>query len=585
MSQFVADFETLVHPDYTYVWGYGVCEIGNIENEHFGNNIDDFMKWCETGDNKIVYFHNLRFDGQFIIYWLLKNGFDYVSDRKEYRDKTFTALISKMNQFYMIEVVFKKYSKKYKKVVFYDSLKKLPFPVSRIAKAFKLDMLKGEIDYKQYRSRNHQLTEEEIAYIRNDIRIVASALNTQFKEGLTKMTVGSDALNSFKEILGKKEFTSLFPILPLEIDSDIRQAYRGGYTYAHRPYREKDIEEGISYDVNSLYPSVMYYQPLPYGMPIFFRGRYKEDSIYPLYIQHLKCTLKLKKDKIPTIQIKDDPFFPATEYIESTNGREVDLFLTNIDLELLFEHYEVFVIEWGGGWKFKAHKGLFNEYIDYWMKIKETETGAIRELAKLMLNSLYGKFATNPDITGKVPTLDTEKDIVVYEEGKQEEREPVYTALGVFITSWARYKTITTAQKNYHRFLYADTDSIHLMGTETPDIDIHPSKMGAWAWEGTFKRARFLRAKAYIEDIYQKRDDSGKWVNCNPDEHERTVLLVKCAGMPDNVKEMVTWENFHIGFDTTHFEDENKKLVPKRVPGGVVLIEGKYAISRKHGIM
>mgnify|MGYP002512467155 CR=1 FL=1 len=38
-------------------------------------------------------------------------------------------------------------------------------------------------------------------------------------------------------------------------------------------------------DVNSLYPSVMYDSDLPFGTPIFFKGEYIEDEIYPLYTQ------------------------------------------------------------------------------------------------------------------------------------------------------------------------------------------------------------------------------------------------------------------------------------------------------------
>ena len=45
------------------------------------------------------------------------------------------------------------------------------------------------------------------------------------------------------------------------------------------------------------------------------------------------------------------------------------------------------------GYKFKAIKGLFNNYIDYWMNEKinagKEGNGAKRQIAKLMLNSLY----------------------------------------------------------------------------------------------------------------------------------------------------------------------------------------------------
>jgi hypothetical protein len=63
--------------------------------------------------------------------------------------------------------------------------------------AFELPISKLEIDYKAYREPGHILTQEEIDYIRNDVSIVAQALSIQNKQGLTKMTAGSNALTKF----------------------------------------------------------------------------------------------------------------------------------------------------------------------------------------------------------------------------------------------------------------------------------------------------------------------------------------------------------------------------------------------------
>ena len=138
----------------------------------------------------------------------------------------------------------------------------------------------------------------------------------------------------------------------------------------------------------------MYEKLLPVGEGVFFEGKYKEDKIYPLYIQRLICCFKLKKNKIPTIQIKNNrQYFRENEYLESSNGEIVALTLTNIDLKLFLENYDVEDLKYISGWKFKGMKGLFKEYIDYWITIKNEATisgnYAMRTLAKLMLNSLY----------------------------------------------------------------------------------------------------------------------------------------------------------------------------------------------------
>lgn len=522
LKRYVADFETTTQEDDCHVWAYGTCEVGNTDNTTIGTRIDDFMEWCAK-ENKIVYFHNLKFDGEFIIHWLFNHGFTYSKDPKE---KTFSTVVSSMGQFYIIEVVFGVGNKKLKKVTFYDSLKKLPFPVRKIAQDFNLPIQKLEIDYNEDRKENHVLTEQEIEYILHDVKIVAMALEIQIAQNLTKITNGSDALNDFKRTISKKQFEINFPILDLEVDADIRQAYRGGFTYVNPRYQNMDIKDGLVFDVNSLYPSVMYDKPLPYGMPLYFTGQYEHDDMYPLYIQNLTCEFKVKKGYIPTIQLKNNLSFLPNQYIEESK-EPVNLVLTSVDLELFLEHYDVWNAEYINGWKFKQCQGIFKPYIDKWGKVKKENKGAIRQLAKLMLNSLYGKFGTNPDVTGKIPYLD-ENNIVKWKLDEKTYRDPIYIPMGVFITAWARHKTISTAQLCYDRFIYADTDSLHLVGTEIPKPIEHlidDKELGYWAHESTFTRARFIRQKTYVEEI------NGK-------------LHVTCAGMPDAIKEKVTWDTF-----------------------------------------
>ena len=546
MLRYCADFETITNPDDCRVWAYAIAEVGNINNFHYGNSLDEFMEFIEN-NQAIYYFHNLKFDGEFIIHWLLNHGFKH---SKKPQEKEFSTLISRMGQFYSIEIVYKRRKKGVSKVVIYDSLKKLPFSVANIANAFHLEMSKLEIDYNEYREIGHELTQEEIDYIHNDVCIVAQALAVQLDQGLTKMTNGADALNYFKELIGKKKYRQLFPVLDLEMDSSIRLAYRGGWAYCNPKIADKDLGEGLVYDMNSMYPSMMVHRMLPYGRPEYFSGQYEDDELYPLYIQKIECRFKIKPNHLPTIQLKKNLMFAMNEYIEDSK-EVVQMVLTNVDLKLFLEHYDIIGgIEYIDGYKFKACQGVFDSYIDYWMNIKMTSEGAIKQLAKLMLNALSGKFATRPDVTGKVPYL--ENGIVRYELGEPETREPEYTPLSVFITAWARDKIIRTAQSVYDRFCYADTDSIHITGTDIPNIEVDDKKLNYWKLESHFTRARFIRQKTYIEEI------NGK-------------LNVKCAGMPDSLKELVTWENFHVGF-----EKADGRLMPKHVQGGIVLVESPY---------
>lgn len=381
------DFETTTDPEDVRVWASCAVDIATLETVFIGNSIEAFFDWLKD-KNTVCYFHNLKFDGEFILSYLLRNGYKYDVEGTK-NPKTFTALIADTGVWYSLTVIFEKKNKSYKKVVFYDSLKKLPFKVSQISKAFNLRDEKLVIDYKAYRPVGHELTEEERAYIVNDCRIVANALQIQFAQGLKKMTNASDALNGYKETVTAKMFEKWFPVLPIELDADIRRAYKGGFVYLNPKHKNRRGLKGVTLDVNSLYPSVMYYNVLPYGYPMYFEGEPVVDDKYNLFIVRLECAFDLKPNHIPTIQLKNNRAFIETEYLTSSDGDIVQMTLTSVDLALFLEHYDVSNLTYINGWRFKGVEGLFREYIDYWIKIKEENTGALRQLAKLMLNSLY----------------------------------------------------------------------------------------------------------------------------------------------------------------------------------------------------
>lgn len=582
MRKFSADFETNVSETDCRVWAYALCEIGNVDNFIYGNNIEDFIKFCQNRkENYVIYFHNLKFDGEYIFSYLLNNGYECIKDKKERRDKTFTTLISDTGQFYSIEIFFETSNKKHiNKVTIYDSLKILNFSVDQIAKDFNLPIRKLNLDYIKNREKGHILTSDEIDYIRNDVEIMARALKIMFDENLTKMTIGSDALSNYKNM--NKNFNKYFPLLPYEIDKDIRKSYKGGFTYLNDVYKEKETENGLVLDVNSLYPSVMKYEKLPFGEPIFYEGKYEEDLLYPLYVQTFSCIFEIKENKIPTIQIKNNLSFLPNEYIKSSDGDIVTLTLTSIDLELFFEHYNVHELTFHSGWKFRSIKGLFSNYIDYWseqkINAKKNKNDALYRISKLMLNSLYGKFGLNPDVRGKYPYLD-ENEVVKYAMYPKETRDAIYIPVASFITSYARRKTITTSQKikeytlnkyGIDYYIYSDTDSIHLLDINENElasfIDVDDYKLGAWKIESRFKHGKYLRQKCYIELGYN-------------DEMNVTI-----AGLPKKLAPLINFDNFKIGFTTENINNETiketgRKLTFKHVKGGVLLVDTDFTIK------
>ena len=540
----------------------------------FGEDIDSFINYCSLiNESSSFYFHNLKFDGEFIIHYLLTHGFVHVNEKKLGVNQ-FSTIISDLNVFYCIKVKFKE------EVIisFFDSLKLLNFSVEEVAKAFNLSIKKLEIDYKAKREKGHKITDEEKEYLKHDVMIMSLALEKMFEMKITRMTIASNAMNFFKDTISKKRFEEWFK--PPLYDKDLRQAYKGGFTYLNEIYRGKEVKEGIVLDVNSLYPSVMYYSPMPYGEGIYFDGKYVPDKLYNLYIQNITCQFRIKKDMIPTIQIKNNLSFVPTEYLSSTNGESINLTLTNVDLKLFLEHYDIYDVSYNWGWKYKSSTKIFKRYIDYWneLKVKATKEGnkPLRTIAKLMLNSLYGKFAASPEGRSNIPYLDN--NIVKYKLSELEERTAYYLPVSIFITSWARDKTIRSAQAVYHRFIYADTDSLHLEGTDIPEnLLISDTELGKWKIESTFKRGKYLRQKCYIEDAVTPVDEIEKFKKENPEclhlVSKDSIINIVCAGMPKGCYKNVTWENFDYGsvFDG--------KLGVKHTDGGIVLVDTTFTIK------
>lgn len=561
-----ADFETTTDPNDCRVWLWGVEELYS-GTRHWWIDITSFIEFCMDNDKAPIYFHNLAFDGSFILDWLLHNGYYHVPGNKTLRKKNFHTLISKSGHFYSITVRWANGSR----TEFRDSLKKIPLSVANIPEAFGLTEHKLEIDYDAPRPLGYKPSREERDYLFADVGIVAQALKVEISEGMTRLTVGADSLYEFKNLLGKERFLKLFPILPLSMDAEIRQAYRGGWTIADDRFSKRVVGPGKSYDVNSLYPSVMYDRVLPFDFPIFHPGRPREMEGYPLFITSITFTAKLRENHLPCIQVKNSPLFIATKY-QGDIDEPVTMACTNVDLDLWNEHYELDIITYNGTWYFHGVEGVFKTYIDKWMKIKIESDGGMRTIAKLHLNSLYGKFATNPDVTPKIPYLNDD-GVVQLKIGEYEERQPVYTAMGVFITAYARDVTIRAAQANYDIFAYADTDSLHLLTEDDPDnLDIDSHRLGAWKHEMTYSKAMYVRSKCYTElDVrpYDVAKKGPRWPGDVGGDHYVTHI----AGLPERIARHVTFEDY------TEDRSFGGKLLPKRVMGGIVLEQTRFKLN------
>ena len=603
---YVCDFETTVYKgqQYTEVWAAAVVEL-NTEDVVILHTIQDFLGYIFSLNVNIVgYFHNLKFDGNFIIDWLLRNGYKW-NRTAEGKMKTneFKCAISDRGAWYTITI------KKGQTIIeFRDSLKLLPFSVKRIGKSFKTQHKKLDMEYEGFRYAGCEITDKEKEYIANDVLVVKEALEIMFERGHQKLTIGSCCLEEFKSTYDKTDFKNFFPNLTdIEIDPDlygesnadayIRHSYRGGYCYLVKGKENKIYSNGWTADINSSYPSNMssesgnYY---PVGKPMFWKGDIPKEADNKYYFVRIRCRFNIKEGMLPTVQIKGTLLYNGTDYLTTSDYYDyqsgtykryymkqgvkydsyVTMTMTCVDYELFLKHYNPIDLEVLDGCYFMKAIGLFDEYMYKYKEIKENSVDAERELAKLYLNNLYGKFSANDSSSYKVPYINS-KNVLGFEIVEEHEKKPGFIAVGSAITSYARRFVINAAQANYHGvdkdgFIYCDTDSIHCSGKpeDVKGIRIHPTSFCAWKLESYWDKAVFVRQKTYMEHVTHV---DGKEVE--------PFYNIRCAGMSEDAK-----QEFLDKYDITDFKEGlklNEGLKPVRMPGGIVLEKKGYHMTKK----
>lgn len=644
--KFMCDFETTVYEGqlYTEVWAAAAVELFSEDVKIF-HSIDELYEYfLDLDENVIAYFHNLKFDGAFWLSFLMtKLNYEQATEptgtgafdiryQKDFRmmDKTFKCSISDKGLWYTITI---KAHAHY--IILRDSLKLLPFSVKRIGQAFKTKHQKLDMEYKGFRYAGCVITDEEKKYIANDVLVVKEALELMFEQGHDKLTIGSCCLAEYKNImksgvnLGAYDYSELYPdMYHVKLDPEqhkynnagdwIRKAYRGGWCYLVKGAENKVYHNGTTADVNSLYPSVMTkVNRYPIGNPIFWTGNFIPDEALitgHFYYVRIKTRFYLKPGRLPFIQIKNSLLYKGNECLESSDvydyktkkyythwtdldgtihDTRVEMTLTMMDFQLMREQYDLVDFEILDGCWFYTMIGLFDDYIEKYKKLKMESKGAMRELAKLFLNNLYGKMASSTDSSFKVPYQKEDGSIgfiAICEHNKR----PGYIPIGAAITSYARNFTIRAAQANFHGvdkpgFKYADTDSLHidLPPESITGIKVDDKEFLCWKLESCWDRAIFVRQKTYIEHITAE--------NLQP--VEKPYYNIKCAGMNQVCKDLLTvsFENMKEFAQTLPdnykaflYDSDGKfikrditdfkiglvvpgRLMPKRIPGGIVL--------------
>lgn len=646
-NYYVGDFETTVYKNQTRtdVWASAIVPMFT-EDVKILHSIGDTWDYLKTlKGNIVIYYHNLKFDGSFWLDYFIKvlelkqayikyDDFNYVwQTNKEMQNNSFRYSITDKGQWYTITVKVQN-----RTIEFRDSLKLLPFSVKEIGNSFATKHKKLDMEYTGYRYPGCTITTEEKKYIANDVLVVKEALEIMFEQGHDKLTIGSCCLEEFKKTYSKEDYEMFFPNLyEITLDSElygydnagdyIRKSYRGGWCYLVKGKEGQIKRNGTTADVNSLYPSMMSSESgnkYPVGKPTFWKGNFiPEIAKEKYYFVRCKFRFKIKENYLPFIQLKGTFLYQGNESLETSDFYDIDsntykkyikmpdgtikdssvvMTLTCTDFELIKKHYDIFDLEILDGCWFFTEIGIFDEYINKYKKIKMESKGAIRTLAKLFLNNLYGKEAASTDSSFKV-CYTKDNGALGFLSVKENKKKPGYIPCGSAITSYSRCFTITAAQKNYHGvnergFIYADTDSIHcdLLPDEIVGIKEHPTNFCCWKLESCWDQAIFARQKTYIEHIVREdrkaivpkwdvkcagmnkqcKDlfiDSINYTECvknHKTNKAKKILKEKTEEQKIFIKKERTLKDFKVGLKIPG------KLMAKRIQGGVLLVETDY---------
>ena len=189
-----------------------------------------------------------------------------------------------------------------------------------------------------------------------------------------------------------KSYGDKIKMIRHNIEKDIRSAYFGGNVDV---YINK-INSGYYYDMNSQYPNAML-NDMPVGNPTLSTDKNLEN--YFGFVYGEITAPDLNRLRIPYIQMRDD----KTGDVTCPRGKFKRMIFSEEIKEAMKDGYSINV-EYG--YKFERGKDLFKDYVLTMYNIKKTTSDPVeKQLSKLLLNSLYGKFGMK-DIISTMKIVD-----------------------------------------------------------------------------------------------------------------------------------------------------------------------------------
>ena len=453
---YFADFETTTYDSIDYQTDKHtdvyLTSLSPLDEEVYWNdkNLDDFMKRiCEDRKCKIIYFHNLSFDGNFIFKWLLRNYPNYYTDLYNHIEpqKNYYKIFQKNKHIYYIEwhrvgtkqIEGKKTSFNFT-IKFLCSYNIINASLFNLGKSLKLNKYDDELlaKYKTTNNfynlggkqiwENKDMENDYVKYCNSDVKIAKEAFklfsnviesnkeysySNKFKKQTVvvknTLTIASLSQKMVKQYIYNNVKIPLSVKCGLRLYSEekynlCRNFYSGGFTQFNPDYHNRDIEmHGYCYDINSSYPFSMT-KLLPSGE--LYETPNKEWEYKLTYVEvEIDFIIKPEYKSLISLKNKNNS---NSRYSSVGSGK---YYFLEQEFKLMQKIYNINIksIKY---WYCEAYAFL-SDFINTLYKLKQDNNDNIfRDVYKLLLNTLYGGFAKK----AKYPTelaipVDLAKDL------------------------------------------------------------------------------------------------------------------------------------------------------------------------------
>lgn len=432
-------------------------------------SIKKYFEWLGTTKIRTIFAHfGGKFDFMFLIRELLKN--------EKYK---IGSIVPRGSSILYFDVIINDIS-----FTFRDSSALLPFSLKSIAENFGVETQKQEWDHSKTKGYSKKLS----LYLKSDCHALHQCLQKFYQWPLIKKsgpgnTLASQAMRVFRtyikeDLNGQSKFESEF----------CRQAYLGGRTEIFKPFCKKGPL--FEYDVNSLYPYVMSSNIFPTGPShMTFEWEKNKLGIY-------KARVTAPDIHIPVLGVVRDGkyIFPIGTFEGYWTSSE-----------LSYAKSKGYKIEIQNGIIFDHSENLFKDFITdlYSIRLSSPKHSVSEIIAKLLMNSSYGRFGINPNKENI--TFELEEGNIEYEMLRVKKRniqlykKPViletfvHTAIAAFVTSYARIHMHRIYSLCGDALFYTDTDSLFTTKKLEESTDLGGLKL-EWTWDS----ACFLLPKTYM---------------------------------------------------------------------------------------